>query len=1424
MEPNTLLFSIGQKILAPAAAWIKRRGLQWRAGQKALRAPASANSGSLTDLVQSELHGALNRGDLPEGFPHFALKRWLEGDGNVELVTMAALARSGGNQALFEVYQRQLAEDFQRITPGAQVPSELELSRLVGYINTRLTHNPDDRARYTSSLLSRAVASDALESHQSGQTTLQQSAAVDRLTRQMEALSQGVGRNPDATKLIDDIAVKRLDILVRARHFVGFDSQTYADALAASLGSDGELAQASRRVRSQALAWCARIFSKEDSAKARRLLDQARMAEGSPIVDVVQLMIDGYSGDLAGAIAALTAMRTPLSMSAALFLQKSLVGSPGLLEWVRKAEIPPSAFDSDGKFALLGAYQEREEWDESLAIARALDQADLRNTPVLHVLAANALLAQAAPIELRSNLLVQAPLCDAEATLSADEEAFDFRRNARTHWGEAAAAAKALGATAAAQRAEACCLWLDLTDPALAPRKRELVSRQVMEGSASTLEVAVALHLGIPCDRAAAERIIERETILSAGLSELAAMARHAFAMSEPGHAAVATYLDRYRSQISLYVESNSLEALVIRLLAASGRNEEATRRLDALIESGWDEDKDHALADAVLNRNGEESTPTSEEVRDGRTELFALRRYVIDDGVTKDEDYLTHSRDLFTRTHTVFDALFYVRALYSLGHLDELLRVADAFPTMFRSHRELLSTYSASLYRDGQLGLAGTVVSELREDRDDEPLRKLWTMINIASGNWEALIVFVEEEWGHRDQRTASQLLDIAQIAQMADSHRAKELIHLAAKRAGNDPGVLASCYMLATQAGWENSEEVSRWMQIAAQSSTPDGPIRKASMDEVLAKQPQWEKFATEVNAQLEIGGFPMSFAARAFNRSLLEIFLFPALTNPQKQDIRRRSLIYAFSGARSPIKVTASVIAMDATSLLTCALLRIMPLIASQFERIVVPHNTLHWLFEERRKVIFHQPSRIARAREISHFLARGQLRVFQSTAQPAYELSREVGSDLAAMLCEARHKNELGPGASYVVRPAPVWVAGSLMKQVSNLDAFASELRTCTALTGKLLSRGEIAESEMQEYCAYLSLHEQPWPQDVISDGSTLYLDDLAIAYLQQLHLLPRVIAAGFKVFISADAEQEAHALIEHDTLASEAQELVEGLRQQLKIGIETGRVVLDRQVTSDAMDLPSPAGSTLSVLKMTKVCDAVVIDDRFLNKLGSLDLETYSVPILTTLDVLRHLASLSVLTGSLESHLVRLRRMGFGLVPLHEEALLEQLLSSPFDGQHLHLTAELRALRDSTFLWGASNAIQVPTELSWIKTFQYSCKAALKRLWEDGIDEASTRARADWLMQFMDIRRWAHRISAAGLDVDASRLEQLYLLVMELSLITGDQGVAIRSWLDTRVIDQEKRDNPELYHRLVSLIVSGVKRASASADEDLRDAR
>jgi len=760
--------------------------------------------------------------------------------------------------------------------------------------------------------------------------------------------------------------------------------------------------------------------------------------------------------------------------------------------------------------------------------------------------------------------------------------------------------------------------------------------------------------------------------------------------------------------------------------------------------------------------------------------------------------------------------------SLYRTGRLDDIQELLESFPTLLQQSQELRGIRCWTLYSLGKFSLALTALGQLTNTRDHSSYRALGVNIAIASGDWESLQVFVEGEWTARNERAPRDLLRAAQLAQMIGSQRAQELVLEAARKSEGDAAVLLGCYTVACESGSENSGEVSGWLQTAAAASGDDGPVQRVTIQDLVDRQPTWNQHATRVSAMLAQGQVPMFAAAKWVNSSLLSMFLMPALTNPGQPDVRRRVTVYAFSGARGEVMLSPKRVAMDATSLLTSQLLEITQAVFDHFDEIVIPHTTLGWLFAEKRRIKFHQPSRVSCAHEVRRLLADGSLRSFESTTTPPLDLVEQLGEDLAAMFAQALADALDGQDERLVVRPAPLWRVGSFMSEEANLGGYEGRYCSCLDVVEKLVEKAVLTGSEADICRAYLALHERPWEASVhVKDSAFLYLDDVAVSYLQHLKLLPKLHRAGLTAFISTSHLAEVDALIEYESHASSASLVVENLRLQLRAGIEGGKVRVDRRIGEEenAEEDEIRSHPTLAIANLSIATDAIAIDDRLLNQHRALVGSSGERPVLTTVDVLGILHREKVIAD--DQYLdkkARLRRAGMCLVPIDQFELDRWLSTAIVNDGNLLESAELRAIRESVLQLRMSDILQLPAEMPWLNRLVQASVGCLRNQWFEGVEVEIARAKSEWLLEIMDIRRWAHRFDGASPNAVFWYQEQLSALIRLAALQAPATRRIYCDWLEERVLRPMRDENAPLYASLVSQAAEWVGLALRQVDQ------
>ena len=330
---------------------------------------------------------------------------------------------------------------------------------------------------------------------------------------------------------------------------------------------------------------------------------------------------------------------------------------------------------------------------------------------------------------------------------------------------------------------------------------------------------------------------------------------------------------------------------------------------------------------------------------------------------------------------------------------------------------------YAWALYYKGALVQSRHALAQLDHDPSNLDYRSLHINLGIVLGDWNSLSTLVADDISRRAERSARELLDAARLALQIRSPHARELLFAAAEKGDDDADILATAYVLASQAGWEDDTQVVGWLTKAVKLSDDHGPLRAVSFRDLLEQTREWNHRESEIWSLLGRGEIPMFSAASSLHKSLIDLTLFPAVANLANKDPRRTSLIPAYSGTREPVRMdlASATAGMDATALLTLSYLNLLEKALDAFAMVWLPHSTLAWLFEEKQRAVFHQPSKIKDAHQIRDLLADGVLETFVPSVVPDGDVSIQVGADLAALIAEAEKDRDDHGTQRLVVRP-------------------------------------------------------------------------------------------------------------------------------------------------------------------------------------------------------------------------------------------------------------------------------------------------------------------------------------------------------------------------------------------------------------------
>ena len=1232
----------------------------------------------------------------------------------------------------------------------------------------------------------------------------------NRLSASLDNVPPNMFHHPDfPTELVDQKIKDETDIIRKSRFFEDFDRTGSSLVLARKL-VEGELSGGTGTVRCQALSWCVRILSRtKELDKAEKYLEYAKKLGTCQEIDIADAFISSQKGDRKAALSSLANLDSPMSRSAALMIIVNHDGPQGAIDWLKTVSIDATDLDPDGKRFLLGCQLELADWEAAQKSLDALTGDDFRDAPVLHHMVAITHLLKAVHTELRAIVRDQPPFEAAEFPLDSGPAGIEARRLAHRSFIDAAEAARQLGCPLAEKIDDEYALWLELTDPdpdKCAEGKKRLESK-LRDPKTDLCLVRFGLQFGIKLDNKLVEQEIERQIALNGEITFDAALARFALAFKQKAPEDAVNYIIRYHNELVSHIDKKMILSLQIELFSQIGQLDKANKCLDILLEEGLSEAEEGRLRGRIAEAEGTDPVEGLKEQFKKTDSLLDLENLVDELGARDDwEGLCEYSEILFERTRALPAAEKFASTLHKTQKNERLIEFLDSNKTIVGQSDKLQMLYCWTLYLEGDLLKTRSELAKLSSDWDDATYRTLQVNLAVSLGAWNSLSEFVAKECNEKVKRDAKELIRAARLALHLDSiPHAKELILAAVERGQDDADVLGTAYFLATNAGWED-QETTQWMYKAAALSGNDGPIWQMPLKEIWDQKQEWDRRESEISQQLRRGEIPMFLAAHSLNRSLSDLMLFPALANLAENDLRKKGAIPAYSGQRQSLSLDTSMqIGIDATALLTLSFLDLLDEALDAFDTVHIPHSTLGWLFDEKQRVAFHQPSRIREAHQIRDLLATGALEKFSPSTVSDSDLSEQVGEELALFIAEAEKERNEDNSKHIVVQPSPVHRIGSLMEEEADLTAYSTVLSSCQSVVDRL--RGRITASEEQKARAYLQLHEKPWlNQPEIADGAILYLDDVAIQYFLHLGILEKLQAAGFKSVVSPRAVSETDQLISYERISGESKDAIERIRSAINLRIESGKIKVGRLTNADpSVDRSISEHPAATLFHSAKYYDAIITDDRFFNQHANFSDNDIPKHIFSTLDLIDSLVSTGVkTTGERLEYRTRLRQAGYFFVPVSEDELAHPLETSTVKNGRVDETAELKAIRENILCVRMSTWLQIPKEFPWLNTSLIEFSRVIKSLWKADADFSSTRARSDWLMNQIDIRGWAHSFGKENGDniAKTGRGGYLLLLLTPPANVSREVQDEYWNWVQEKILDPIKEQYSDLYSWII----------------------
>lgn len=1224
-----------------------------------------------------------------------------------------------------------------------------------------------------------------------------------------------------STGLVDQKIEEEIGKLRRSRFFIGPDTPPSSLHLAQKL-AEGEFSSGSGSVRSWALAWCVRMMLSDEKLlqQAEDYLSQAKSLGVCTETEIAEAFIYSRKGDKTTALGILADIDLPVSRTAALMIVAKHEGGQGAIDWLKNAQIDTVGLDSEGKYFLLMNQLELAHWDLAQNSLDSLSEEDFRKEePALFYMVAMAYLLKAVPEKLRASIFSYPPFNAAEFSLDSSKRAIKYRSKAREYFMKAAEIAQRLNCNDAAKICEEYAFWLELRDPDKQDEARQLLQAKLHNPETALHLVRLGIQFGLKLNFQTIEREIKRQTALRGEITFDGARARLAVVLAKETPEDIADDIKRYENELERYFDKKWLRFLLIEILSKAGFAEQAKEYLTELRQEGISDFEYEYIQDIISEP---EQTDTTEFAKkrfkeaDSLESLIALVKQL--DWADKFEDLCEYADILFKRTGSLPDAEKLVKSLVKTRKTQRLVEFVKENSELLEQSEKIKKSYCWGLFHEGQLIESRSLLRELNYDWDDQAWSELRTGLAISLGDWNELEAFVGEEFSRRDQRTPLELIKVAELAALLKLPSAKDVTKVAAEKAGDDPDVLAAAYFLASKAGWENDTDANQWLEKAVSLSGDDGPAHPVSLEDALNMKSEGDQRWSETLRQYLSGDIPIFLVAYSSHSSVFDLTFFPAIANLSETDPRKRRPVLAYSGKRNPMEIETDItLGLDATALITLSFLDegLLDKIFDVFRTVRIPHSTLAWLFEEKRRIEFHQPSRIKDARTVRDLLVTHKIEELKSAVVPDADLAFQVRSDLAVLITEAEKSSD-DHTQHLVVCSSPVYHVASLMDEEVDLTAHEAVLCGCVSVIDKLRQKGRITDREKKKAYDYMGIHEKPWPnQPEVTDGAVLYLDELTVEHFLHLGILGELKEAGFRAIVSPGKVSSVDEFLSYEKISGKGIDIIENIRRVLNSGIMSGKVKVSRQFNTQAVEGDILCSYLADIFSLTSDCDAIVIDDRYFNKNPDIRHGGSQALTVSTWDVLGKLwSSDSITLETLLDYITRLCRAGYFFIPVVPSELRHHIDCSTLQNGKFEESPGLRAIRENILCVKMNDCLQFPEELPWVDAFITAFITTLKGFWTADADLARVRALSDWILESVDILGWFRSLAdrnKENMDEIEFQGQGIVRLLFPMK-ISQEMLEEYWKWAESKILVPIKTQCPDLHFWLLEWYRQQVSRS------------
>lgn len=1223
-------------------------------------------------------------------------------------------------------------------------------------------------------------------------------------------------RNPHIAERSTAEARNELDKILRRRATPGERTAVDLKTLIADFEEGRRFAAADRLVRLDATCWLARVEAGAgDAASASALLDSlARDGFDPPFA--AQALLEMANGQPAAALRKVRDRSDPDSQTAAFHIILKSKGPKEALDYVASLRPNgPGAFTAVGWNNICVTLIGDGQMAEAVSILGELTPALRSNCTHLAYLYAVSTLLPMLPLERRESLISLGFSAVAGHVLESDESRSALLK-ARHAVKETLDLAKQADDHLIAARCEAGIRGLNLVDPLTRSTEESSIRNGMSDGAAAVNLIWLARAYEIDFDPEPLERHLDRAQRLG-GLTEDQLRAR-LYLLNVPVRSAeLIRFLDDEWDNLLPNNNPAALITMKVQALATVGDIDGARALLDS-NKSSLDAATVPRLELMLREASGEDPSDAAIALFNASRAIEDLTNVVHILQAKKSWKRLApFAEDLYRREPNFESAMLRYMCMKAIRAAPrEISDFLEGAARQVEQRPELRAARAWAFYEAGDHKAAKQLNDELLSVRQEPNDIALDINIAIYTGDWERFAVIGATAWAMKDRLDSRMLLSLAKLVGFSDQARALSLAEEAVSRDGEDPQVLVGAHAVAIAA--RRDDLAMPWIHKAAELSKETGPVSIFTHRELVELMRSGADSWRHKNELYRTGQVPLHLAASMFNVPLSQMLVAVPRQNAASADPRRKQPVPFRAGNRLPIAhIRARRVALDITALLLLSEFGLLSKVFDLFAEIYVSPRLMEVLLEDRERAVFHQPSRVAEVKPLVGFWGAGRLIAIDGRAPES--LIQEVGDESASLLMASSKQS------GRYVHPGELFKVSTFMEEAASIGEMAGLVADPIDIAAALRDEGIITGGAYDAAVEVLqrkgSVVRQP-----VSQGCPLFLDNLAVQYLQQAELLQPLLNSQHKVFVHRSTVEEWQALLATEPMAAELISAVDALRLAVRAGLLSGKVKFLSQSRRQRGRLSATTLLPIfDLLEDASSIDAAVIDDRYLGANPSLtDRSGKTVPVFASLDLLDELVDRGAVTVARRReirHLLRARCLF--CVPIdHDEIRAHLDAATVFEGK-VRETAELRVIRQYLARLNSTDVLCTPADLAFQDMLWRVGTQAIANLWGDAtVAIPDAEAKCNWIAEYLVPQvelamRFADEPDRRMVDVAAAQLQ------VSVIVTSGDRArrAACQAWYDQSILSNYLPANSEVLDATAALCGPDMIRRSMEIANELR---